>query len=59
MGENPWNQLGLRFNDPAGGDGVGFPTDISTYLHWGVDASASRVAMMCAWEPINGAGVPT
>ena len=46
-----WDDLGLRFNDPAGGDGVGFSTQLSAYLHWGLDASGSRMAMMCSVGP--------
>jgi hypothetical protein len=45
-------ELGFCFNDPEGGDGVCFSSEIATYLHWGLDASGSRVAMLCAWEDI-------
>jgi hypothetical protein len=51
-----WAGLGLRLNDSEGGDGVCIATGKGTYLHWGQDASGSRVAMMCGWEYL--AGVP-
>jgi len=42
--------LGLRFNDPDGGDGVILPAKLWADVFWGLDASGRRVAMMCGWE---------
>jgi hypothetical protein len=43
-------ELGLRFNDPDGGDGVILPAKLWADVFWGLDASGRRVAMMCGWE---------
>ena len=42
--------LGLRFNDPDGGDGVCLPARLWADVFWGLDTSGRRVAMMCGWE---------
>jgi hypothetical protein len=43
-------RLGLRFNDPEGGDAVCLPAKLWADVFWGLDASGRRVAMMCGWE---------
>jgi hypothetical protein len=44
------SRIGLRFNDPGGGDGVCLPAKLWADVFWGLDASGRRVAMMCGWE---------
>jgi hypothetical protein len=42
--------LGLRFNDPDGGNGACLTATPWADVFWGLDGSDRHVAMMCGWD---------